>query len=459
MAQNYDLIVIGAGPGGYTAALKAAGFGMKVVVVDEEKLGGVCVNRGCIPTKALLHASNIFATMQHCDVFGVSTDFISFDFTKMQEYKRHSVHQYRRGIEKLFEDNHIEFIKGTATIRRQNTVEVTGEEGREYLKGKYIIIATGARPVIPDIPGIDLQGVSNSDRILAAQNWNYDRVVIMGGGVIGVEFATIFQALCSSVTIVEKGSHLLGPMDTEVALALQNQLEEKGITVLCNSVIEKIEEMGDEDGLACQVTNEKTKETSRIRATQVIVAIGRRPYMDRLLGEDVSLDMEDGRLVVDGDFMTSEKNIYAIGDVITVGDFTGEVVFLGLKTTRIKSWDGKVKIIANHNIDEVINYNMTNSMAIVDFGVSYESNMNKVEKVLQKLAETLTDTLPDLKGEVQVLGIEKLDDSSVVYRMIAPTKSLSHYNVQRIMRKEIKECLDKNNIKIPYPQIEVYHGK
>lgn len=317
MAQNYDLVVIGAGPGGYTAALKAAGFGMKVAVVDEEKLGGVCVNRGCIPTKALLHASNIFATMQHCDAFGVSTDFISFDFTKMQEYKRRSVHQYRRGIEKLFEENHIDFLKGTATIRRQNTVEVTGEEGREYLKGKYIIIATGARPVIPDIPGIDLQGVSNSDRILAAQNWNYDRVVIMGGGVIGVEFATIFQALCSNVTIVEKGPHLLGPMDTEVALALENQLEEKGITVLCNSVIDRIEKIGEEDGLICQVTNEKTKEVSRIRSTQVIVAIGRRPYMDHLFGEDISLEMEEGRLKVDGDFMTSEENIYAIGDVVS----------------------------------------------------------------------------------------------------------------------------------------------
>jgi len=152
------------------------------------------------------------------------------------------------------------------------------------------------------------------------------------------------------------------------------------------------------------------------------------------------------------------ENQYAIGDIITVGDFTGEVLFLGLKTTRIKSWDGKVKIIANHNINEIINHNMTNSMAIVDFGVSYESDINKVEKVLQKLAENLTNTLPDLKGEVQVLGIEKLEDSSIVYRMIAPTKSLSHYNVQRIMRKEIKECLEKNNIKIPYPQIEVHHG-
>ena len=111
MARNYQLVVIGAGPGGYTAALKAAGFGMRVAVVDENKLGGVCINRGCIPTKALLHASNIFSMMQHCDDFGVSTDFISFDFGKMQEYKRRSVVQYRKGIERLFAENHIDFIK------------------------------------------------------------------------------------------------------------------------------------------------------------------------------------------------------------------------------------------------------------------------------------------------------------------------------------------------------------
>ncbi len=152
------------------------------------------------------------------------------------------------------------------------------------------------------------------------------------------------------------------------------------------------------------------------------------------------------------------ENQYAIGDVVTIGEFTGEVIFLGLKTTRIKSWDGKVKIIANHNIDEIINYNMTNSVAIVDFGVSYESNIQRVEKVLKQLAEELTESLPDLKGEVQVLGIEKLENSAIVYRMIAPTKSLAHYNVQRIMRKEIKECLEKAKIKIPYPQIEVHHG-
>ncbi|MCI8588928.1 MAG: mechanosensitive ion channel family protein [Bacilli bacterium] len=150
---------------------------------------------------------------------------------------------------------------------------------------------------------------------------------------------------------------------------------------------------------------------------------------------------------------------YAIGDVITVNDFTGEVTFLGLKTTRIKSWDGKVKIIANHNITEIINHNMKSSMAIVDIGVAYESNLDRVEKVLNELAKELTETLPDLKGDVKVLGIEKMDNSSIVYRITAPTKSLAHYNVQRLMRKEIKQCLEKAKIKIPYPQVEVHHGQ
>jgi dihydrolipoamide dehydrogenase len=252
--------------------------------------------------------------MQHCDDFGVSTDFISFDFGKMQEYKRRSVVQYRKGIERLFAENHIDFIKGTATIRRNKTVEVDGEEGREYLHADHIIIATGAKPMLPEIPGIHLSGVINSDRLLAAQSWNFDRIVIIGGGVIGVEFATIFQALCSSVVIVEKGPHLLGPMDTEVAFALEEQLQDKGITVHCSSVIEQIVE---EDGLVCQVKNLNTGEYSKIRANQVVVAVGRTPNMEHLLGEDVSLEIRDGRLAVDGDFMTSEKDIYAVGDVVS----------------------------------------------------------------------------------------------------------------------------------------------
>lgn len=311
MALSYDLVIIGAGPGGYTAALKAASFGMKVVVVDKDKLGGTCINKGCIPTKALLYASNIFSMMQRCDQFGVSTDFISFDFAKMQDYKKRSVKRYRKEIEKMFAENGVDYIKGTASIRREKTVEVVNESGKEYLRAKNIIIATGAKPVMPNIPGLRLPGVINSDRLLAAQAWNFDRVVILGGGVIGVEFATIFQALCSKVAILEKGPHLLGPMDTEVSMALEKQLRKKGIAIYCNA---DLQEIVNEDGLNCIVRMENG-EVSRIKATQVIVAIGRRPYTDHLLGNDVTLEMNNGRIAVDADFMTSEPDIYAIGDV------------------------------------------------------------------------------------------------------------------------------------------------
>lgn len=314
MAANYDLVIIGAGPGGYTAALKATGFGMKVAVIDKDRIGGVCVNRGCIPTKALLHASNIFETMQQCDEFGVYTDFISFDYKKMQDYKKKSVRQYRGEIEKLFEKNGVDFIKGTATIRRNRTVEVVHEEGRDFLQARHVIIATGASPILPDIPGISLPGVMNSDRLLSAQTWNYDRVVIIGGGVIGVEFATIFQALCSKVTIVEKGPHLLGPMDQEVGLALERQLKKKGISVYCNSTVEEIR---DEDGLTCLIKHGDGSGTTAVKAAQVVAAVGRAPYLDGLIGEDVNLEKEeDGHLKINGDFQTSEPGVYAIGDVV-----------------------------------------------------------------------------------------------------------------------------------------------
>lgn len=311
MAIQYDLIIIGAGPGGYTAALKAAELGLKVGVIEKEKLGGACLNRGCIPTKALLHASSIFATLQKCDEFGVSTDFISFDFGKMQGYKKKAVNEYREKIQDLFEKNQIDLIQGTATIRRGKNIEVKSSTGRDYYEAKYIIIATGAKPMLLDIPGIQLSGVWTSDRLLASGSWNFDRLTIIGGGVIGVEFATIFNSLCSSVTIIEKGSHLLGPMDREVSEALEEELVRKGIRVYCNAALKEITEDG---GLTCHIT--QNGEDISIKSGQVLMAVGRTPYMDGLFGEDVEFQKKDGRLVVDSEFMTSEKDIYAIGDVV-----------------------------------------------------------------------------------------------------------------------------------------------
>jgi len=198
-------------------------------------------------------------------------------------------------------------------IRREKTVEVRKEDGMDYLRGGNIIIATGAKPIMPDIPGMDLPGVINSDRLLAAKNWSFDRIVIIGGGVIGVEFATIFQALCSKVTIVEKGPHLLGPMDPEVAMELEAQLRAKGIVIYCNAGVEEISK---DEGLSCVIEDNKSGEKIRIKASQVIVAVGRKPCTEKLFGEDIALEYQDGRLAVDRDFMTSEPGIYAIGDVV-----------------------------------------------------------------------------------------------------------------------------------------------
>ncbi len=311
MTTKYDLIIIGAGPGGYTAAIKAAQAGLKTCVIEKERLGGTCLNRGCIPTKALLHASSMFSMMQQCDEFGVSVEGMSFDFKKMQDYKRKSVRRYRDEIQKSFDQLGIDLIPGTATIRRGKTVEVHGSGGREYYEAKHIIIASGAVPRVLPVPGADLEGVWNSDRILAADTWNFDRLIIIGGGVIGVEMATIFHSLCAKVTIIERDDHLLGPMDHEVCKELENGLVHKGISVYCSASVDEITR---EDGsLVCHIT--QGGKALKLRSGQILVSIGRVPCIEGLCGEDVQLKTEHGRLVTDSEFMTSEPDIYAIGDV------------------------------------------------------------------------------------------------------------------------------------------------
>ena len=153
------------------------------------------------------------------------------------------------------------------------------------------------------------------------------------------------------------------------------------------------------------------------------------------------------------------ENQYMIGDTIEVNGFKGEVIFLGLKTTRIKHYEGEVMIISNRNITQVINYSAEPSLAIVDVSISYESDIALVEKTLATLAKKLTKELPKIKGEVQSLGINEMGDSALVYRMVVPAEPMQHYEVEREMRKQIKLALDQEHIKIPYPQIEVYHGK
>lgn len=311
MAKQYDLVVIGAGPGGYTAAIRAADFGMKVAVIEEKELGGVCVNRGCIPTKALLYASHIFSLMQTSDEFGIFTDQISFDYGKMQKYKSKSVATYREEIRQMFTEKGITLVQGRGILRRDRTVEVRGEDGKEYYQGTYVLLAAGAKAAIPPIPGSDLPGVVTSDKVLNGKDWNYNRVVIIGGGVIGVEMATIFNNLCSQVTIIERNDHLLGPMDRQVALELEEDLKRKGINIYCGATQISIAR---EESLVCTFRDKDQREISQNTGT-VLIATGRKPDLSGLFGEDVQMEVKDGKLTVDSNFQTSEPGVYAIGDL------------------------------------------------------------------------------------------------------------------------------------------------
>lgn len=189
-----------------------------------------------------------------------------------------------------------------------------------------------------------------------------------------------------------------------------------------------------------------------VDVTSVLAGLGIVGVVLGLALQDLAKDIIAGVSII-------LENQYAIGDIISISDFKGEVIFLGLKTTKIKNYEGQVKIIANRNATEVINYSMEDSLAIIDIDISYEEDNDKVEKVLLELTEQLTKQLPKLKGKVELLGIQELTSFSVRYRIIAPTIAMEHFDVERKIRKKIKEKLDKENIKIPYPQIEVHNGK
>lgn len=311
MGNKYDLLIIGAGPGGYVAAIKAAGLGMKVAVIDERELGGTCMNRGCIPTKALIHASSLYREMKSCDRFGLKADHVGYDLKKIYAYKDKSARILREDIAQLFRENGVEFYQGMATVCKDKRVRVVKGDEEQILEGRHILIATGAKPIFPDIPGIHLPDVVTSEELLFQSDKQYERLVIIGGGVIGVELATVFNALGTQVTIIEASPRLLPAMDREISESLEIILRQRGIAILTNTRVEKIEKNGE---LHSHFLKEG-KETY-VSSDGILVAIGRNANTENLFEEDVPVRMEHGQIKVNEFFMTNISGIYAIGDVI-----------------------------------------------------------------------------------------------------------------------------------------------
>lgn len=312
MEKSCDLFIIGGGPGGYMAARKAANMGMKVILVDRKELGGTCINRGCIPTKALIHASGLYREMQECEKFGLSAENVSFDLQKIYEYKDASAKMMREDLIKEFQDLGIVFIRGSATIQADKQVRVVKEDGRtQYYTGRHILIATGAKPNIPNITGVDLPGVMTSESLLTSNESQYKRLVIIGGGVIGIELATVFNALGTEVTVVELADRLLPGMDFEFSQCLEEILRNRGIHIYKESLVERISQ---KDGLVCHFVN--GGKNHKVEADGVLISVGRSANTEGLFDPDVPIKLENGKVAVNEFFMTSVPGIYAIGDVI-----------------------------------------------------------------------------------------------------------------------------------------------
>jgi len=312
--DSFDLVIIGGGPGGYVAALRAAQLGMKVAVVEKRAtLGGTCLNEGCIPSKALLDSSEYFALAR--DSFknhGIVIDPPQLDLVQMLKRKDEVVSKLTRGIASLFKKSAIQLVSGSGRLLKGNGVPqvvVTTEEGEQTLTGKHVLLATGSESVtISEIP---FGGPVGSAREALA----YDRVpqhlVVVGGGYIGLELGSVWLRLGAKVTIVEMLDALLPATDQEVAKALVKSLQKQGMTILPGTRVTHTEVDGDDATLKLEGKSPQT-----LTCDRVLVAAGRRPCTEGLGLEDAGIQLEKGRIPVDADYQTACPGVFAVGDLI-----------------------------------------------------------------------------------------------------------------------------------------------
>ncbi|MDY4839462.1 MAG: dihydrolipoyl dehydrogenase [Lachnospiraceae bacterium] len=311
MADIFDLVVIGAGPGGYIAAIESAKKGMKTALVENRELGGTCLNRGCIPIKTIMHSTELFAELKACEHLGIHVGETSYNMEEIQKRKEEVSGQLRNGIVMLMKKNKIAVYEGTGSITSLHEVTVQGEETK-VLEADKILIATGSVPAMPPIPGIELPNVVNSDALLDKKEV-YPRLAIIGGGVIGMEFASIYSALGCQVTVIEALDRILANMDKEIAQNLKMILKKHNVDIHTKAKVEEITE-GTDGALICRYTEKEALQ--EVEVDGILVAVGRRANTEGLLGEGIELSMERGRILVNENYQTNYPNIYAIGDVI-----------------------------------------------------------------------------------------------------------------------------------------------
>jgi dihydrolipoamide dehydrogenase len=311
MADQFDLVVLGSGPGGYVAAIRAAQLGMKVAIVERERLGGICLNWGCIPTKALLRTSEIYHYMTHADAYGLTVEKPGFDLAKIVDRSRKVAGQLNGGVKGLMKKNKVTVVEGEGRLTGKTQVTVKVAAGEQVLDARNVIVATGARA--RELPHLKADG----QRV-----WTYrhamtpaempTKLLVIGSGAIGVEFASFYSDMGAKVTVVEMLDRIVPVEDAEVSTFLEKALKKQGMTILTKASVDKIEP--GLDGVKATIKGADGKSTTDV-FSHVIIAIGIAPNTENLGLEALGVKLDRGHIVTDAYGRTGVEGLWAIGDV------------------------------------------------------------------------------------------------------------------------------------------------
>lgn len=310
--MNYDIIVIGSGPGGYVTAIRASQLGFKTAVVEREKLGGICLNWGCIPTKALLKSAHVFDYINHAEDFGLNKSEATFDFANIIKRSRGVSDKMNKGVAFLMKKNKIDVITGNAKIKTGKKIEVTNADGKitEY-SAQHIIIATGARSrELPNLPQDGKKIIGYREALTLSEQPK--SMIVVGSGAIGIEFAYFYSTMGTQVKVVEFMPNIVPVEDEETSKHLEKSLKKHGIEIMTNASVEKVDTTG--EGVKAFVKTSSGEVT--LEADILLSAVGISANIENLGLEDVGIATDKGRILVDDYYRTNVSGYYAIGDVI-----------------------------------------------------------------------------------------------------------------------------------------------
>lgn len=311
--MSYDIIVVGSGPGGYVAAIRASQLGLKTAIVERESLGGICLNWGCIPTKALLKSANVFEYLSHASDYGITVKDASADFGAMVERSRGVADGMSKGIQFLMKKNKIDVLMGTGKLKAGKTVSVNDDKGKatDYTAAKGIIIATGARSrELPNLPQDGKKVIGYREAMTLPTQPK--KMVVVGSGAIGVEFAYFYNAIGTEVTVVEYMPNIVPIEDTDVSKQLEKSFKKAGVNVMTNASVESV----DTKGKGCKVKVKTAKGEETIECDVVLSAVGIASNIENIGLEDVGIVTDKGKILVNDFYQTNIPGYYAIGDVL-----------------------------------------------------------------------------------------------------------------------------------------------